>query len=252
MAQISFESLQVDSCSHSRLLWLLETKWNEAVCSCRNQQCCHLLGSPEAPSQGLCIQLLHSRAGSFLWGTALKVTSRHLQKAISRKKHMATLPLSNLSLLLLRNWPKKRDSRRLSCSGILSNTWAMWPLTPIQNSTRKFTHPMSFSLPNHFSKQHSILQPLDIITPQTWVLHPCSPFFWIAISHLISVLWVYPQRKSPITKSHVPTSTSLSPLGTLTFPQTAPSKQMQPYIYIDDELTLQFYTWPPEVFNLDQ
>lgn len=141
MAQISFESLQVDSCYHSWLLWFLETKWNEAVCSCTNQ-CCHLLGSPEAPSQGLCVQALHSRAGSILWGTALKVTSCHLQKATSRKKNMATLTLSNLSLLrlLLKNCPKKTDSKRLSSNGFLSNTWATWPLNPTQNSTWNFIY----------------------------------------------------------------------------------------------------------------
>lgn len=150
-----------------------KVKWS--CCSCRNQRC-HLLGSPGAPSQGLCIQTLHCRAGAFLWGTALKVTSCHLQKAISRKKHMATQTLSNLSLLLLRNCPEKTDPRRISSSGSLSSSWAMWPLIPTRNSTWTFTHPVSCSFVNPFSKLHSLLQPLDIITPQTPVFHPCFSF----------------------------------------------------------------------------
>lgn len=158
-------------------------KWS--CCSCRDQNC-HLLGSPEAPSQGLCIQTLHCRAGAFLWGTALKVTSCHLQKAISRKKHMATLTLSNLSLLLLRNCPEKTDSRRLSFSEILSNTWAVWPLIPTQNSSWKFIHPVSCSLASPFSKLHSFLQSLDIITPQTPVFHPCFSLSQLPISALHS------------------------------------------------------------------
>lgn len=130
--------------------------------------------------------------GEMLWRSPLIISRRPFPERSTRQSWPLAIYLCCCPEI---GPPKIKSQGDFFPLGILSSTLAVWPFTLIQKSTWKFAPSCILLFGYFFKQQHSLLQPLDIVTPQAWVFHVCFSFseFSLPISSPYFILHVQPQ-----------------------------------------------------------